>query len=162
MIGCLGPLRRLSDTKAPFAVDSVRWIVGRFGSLRQTPRLSAALGPLGHLAQEGNGFRKENPQANSQFAWIRLRGQGLGLKGSPLRRTSISLSPGPVRCYPQAWQPPNCHKLTVHSTISLGYRMEAGSQNRILAMMQARLTPNQQSVTQPHVTKITDLVLKID
>jgi hypothetical protein len=89
-------------------------------------------------------------------------GQGLGLKGSPLRRTSISLSPGPVRCYPQAWQPPNCHKLTVHSTISLGYRMEAGSQNRILAMMQARLTPNRQSVTQPHVTKITDLVLKSD
>ena len=70
MISCLGPLRRLSDTKAPFAVDSARWIVGRFGSLRQTPRLLAALGPLGHLAQEGNGFRKENPQANSQFAWI--------------------------------------------------------------------------------------------
>ena len=72
------------------------------------------------------------------------------------------LSHGPAGCYPRTRQPPNCYNLTAHSTFSLRCWMEHGSQNRILAATQTRLTPNQQSVTQPHVTKITDLVLKSD
>jgi hypothetical protein len=72
------------------------------------------------------------------------------------------LSHGPAGCYPQTRQPPNCYNLTAHSTFSLRCCMEPGSQNRILAATQARLTPNQQITTQSHVTKMTDLALRTD
>ena len=69
---------------------------------------------------------------------------------------------GPAGCYPQTRQPPNCYNLTVRSTFSLRCWMELGSQNRILAATQARLTPNQLIATQSHVTKMTDLALRTD
>ena len=72
------------------------------------------------------------------------------------------LSHGPAGCYPQTRQPPNCYNLTAHSTFSLRCWMEPGSQNRILAATQTRLTPSQQITTQSHVTIMTDLVLRTD
>ena len=87
----------------------------------------------------------------------RLRTQGVSAPSN-----ERFLSHGPAGCYPQTRQPPNCYNLTAHSTFSLRSWMEPGSQNRILATTQTRLTPNQQITTQSRVTKMTDLVLRTD
>ena len=85
--------------KDPFAVDSVCWIVDRFGYLRQTFASPAALGPLGHLAQEGMDSRRRILKQKSLCLDLTApvtRGAALRGAGLYLRRMTNESKFGPV------------------------------------------------------------------